>query len=153
MFEALYLADTNLLIRLVKRNHSEYPMVRKAVDRLNDNGIGLAYTFQNMTEFWNALTRPLARNGFGLSIEDCANDAEEIEQAFLRLTDTDAVYSEWRRLVVKHRISGVQVHDARLAASMYAHGLTHILTFNTADFARFDGITAVHSNAVQAALP
>jgi len=36
---------------------------------------------------------------------------------------------------------------------MLAHGLTHILTFNTADFARFDGITAVHPAAVEAALP
>jgi predicted nucleic acid-binding protein len=124
-------------------------MVRKAVDRLNNNGIGLAYTFQNMTEFWNALTRPLSRNGFGLSIEDCANDAEEVEEAFLRLTDTGTVYKEWRRLVVQHRISGVQVHDARLAAFMYAHGITHILTFNVADFARFDGITAVHPASVE----
>jgi predicted nucleic acid-binding protein len=124
-------------------------MVRKAVDLLSINGIGLAYTFQNMTEFWNALTRPLSRNGFGLSIEDCANDAGEIEENFLRLTDNDTVYNEWRRIVVKHSISGVKVHDARLAASMYAHDLTHILTFNVADFARFDGITAIHPDSVE----
>jgi len=73
----------------------------------------------------------------------------EIEKSFLRLTDNGTVYEEWRRLVVQHRISGVQVHDARLAASMYAHNLTHILTFNTADFAPFDGITAVHPDSVE----
>lgn len=106
-----------------------------------------------MTEFWNASTRPLARNGFALSIEDTARGALEIEQNFSRLIDNEAVYSEWRRLVVKHRVSGVQVHDARLASSMLAHGLSHILTFNTADFARFDGIRAVHPEELQGTHP
>ncbi len=42
-------------------------------------------------------------------------------------------------------VSGVQVHDARLVAAMISHGATHILTFNTADFARYapEGIMAV----------
>jgi len=150
---SVYLADSNILIRLAHREHPLFPVVRKAMNELELRNIGIAYTLQNMTEFWNALTPPLARNGFGLSIEDRANDAKEIVEAFLRLTDTSAVYDEWRRLVVRHRVSGVQVHDAHLAASMLAHGLTHILTFNTADFSRFDGITAVHPAAVGAALP
>jgi predicted nucleic acid-binding protein len=38
----------------------------------------------------------------------------------------------------------VQVHDARLVAVMEVHGLTHLLTFDTPDFHRFAGITAVH---------
>ncbi len=145
----LYLADSNILIRLTQRQDPSFPVVRKAVDGLALSNIGLAYTLQNMAEFWNVSTRAVARNGFGMSIEECIVSALEIEKSFLRLTDNDTVYSEWRRLVVKHRISGVKVHDARLAASMYAHGLTHILTFNIADFARFDGITAVHPDSVE----
>lgn len=35
---------------------------------------------------------------------------------------------------------GVQVHDARLVASMIAHAVTHILTSNVADFSRYPGI-------------
>ena len=44
-----------------------------------------------------------------------------------------------------HRVSGVQVHDARLVAAMVSHGVRHILTFNTADFNRYapEGIIAV----------
>jgi predicted nucleic acid-binding protein len=39
----------------------------------------------------------------------------------------------------------VQVHDARLVASMKANGVTHILTFNISDFARYEveGIVVV----------
>ncbi|HKQ85610.1 MAG TPA: hypothetical protein VJS43_02445 [Candidatus Acidoferrales bacterium] len=58
------------------------------------------------------------------------------------LPDGEEVYREW--FVVRYGISGVQVHDARLAAAMYVHGIIHILTLNLADFNRFDGLVAVH---------
>ncbi len=148
MAGSLYLADSNILIRLVKLDHPEYPLVRSAVDALRGNGVRLGYTLQNMTEFWNVSTRPKERNGFGLTVEETETNAQQIERSFTFLADKEAVYREWRRLVVQYRVSGVQVHDARLAAAMYAHGLTHILTFNTSDFSRFGGITAIHPNSV-----
>jgi len=45
---------------------------------------------------------------------------------------------------------GVQVHDAHLVATMLAHNITHILTFNTFDFARYapEGIVAVDPASV-----
>jgi predicted nucleic acid-binding protein len=102
-----------------------------------------AYTLQNMTEFWNASTRPQERNGFGLTIEETERNAQDIERSFTFLADTEAVYREWRRIVVQYGVSGVQVHDARLAASMHAHGISEILTLNGTDFARFTGIHAI----------
>ena len=60
------------------------------------------------------------------------------------LPDSLAVHNEWRRLLVDYRVSGVQVHDARLVAAMRVHDVKRILTFNTKDFARFDQIEAVH---------
>jgi predicted nucleic acid-binding protein len=45
---------------------------------------------------------------------------------------------------VDYRVSGVQVHDARLVAAMHIHGVKRILTFNTKDFARYDRIEAIH---------
>jgi hypothetical protein len=61
------------------------------------------------------------------------------------LPDAPSLYPEWRRLVVAYGVSGVQVHDARLVAAMNASRLTHILTFNTVDFARYapEGIIAI----------
>jgi predicted nucleic acid-binding protein len=146
---SLYLADTNILIRLTKRDHPEYPLVRDAVYSLRAKGIALGYTLQNMAEFWNASTRPRERNGFGLTLEETESNAQEIERIFTFLPDSELVYREWRRIVVQHRVSGVQVHDARLAAAMYAHSITHILTFNGSDFNRFSGLTAMHPNQVK----
>ena len=47
-------------------------------------------------------------------------------------------------------VSGVQVHDARLVAAMKSNDVTHILTFNIADFVRYasEGIVAVDPTTV-----
>ena len=81
-----------------------------------------------------------------MTIEETERNAQEIERSFVFLADNEAVYREWRRIIVQHRVSGVQVHDARLAAAMYVHGITHILTFNGSDYSRFGGLTAIHPN-------
>jgi predicted nucleic acid-binding protein len=140
---SLYLADSNILLRLTKRDHPQYPLMRGAVHALRQKGLNPAYTLQNITEFWNASTRPIDRNGFGLTIAETDQNARVIEQSFTFLADTEAVYREWRRIVVQCGVSGVQVHDARLAAAMYAHGISKILTLNGSDFARFADITAI----------
>jgi predicted nucleic acid-binding protein len=66
------------------------------------------------------------------------------------LPDNENVHKEWRKLVVNFGVSGVSVHDARIAAAMSVHKITHILTFNTSDFARYSsiGITAVDPKTV-----
>jgi len=38
----------------------------------------------------------------------------------------------------------VQVHDARLAASMYVHSVGQLLTINVRDFRRFDDLRVLH---------
>jgi hypothetical protein len=53
------------------------------------------------------------------------------------------VHVEWRRLVITHSVAGARVHDARLVAAMRVHAVTHLLTLNTGDFARYREITAV----------
>ena len=68
-----------------------------------------------------------------------------VEYLFPVLPDSSEVYKEWRRLVVAFGVAGVQVHDARLVASMKINGILHILTLNVEDFKRYisEGITAV----------
>ena len=64
------------------------------------------------------------------------------------LPDSLAVHEEWRKLLVTHSVSGVQVHDARLVAAMREHGVKRILTFNVKDFSRYTDIEAVHPLSV-----
>jgi predicted nucleic acid-binding protein len=139
-----YLIDSNILIRWSQHGDPGSPMVVAALDRLMLSDADLFYTSQNLGEFWNALTRPANRNGYGLSPVEANRCAISVESRLRLLPDGLAVHQEWRRLLVDYNVSGVQVHDARLVAAMRVHGVKRILTFNTKDFARFDEIEAVH---------
>jgi len=139
-----YLVDTNILLRLVKPDEHDYPMVRSAVHRLWTSGEDLCYTSQNLAEFWNTCTRPASRNGYGLSILEADRRTRLVEDQLTFLEDSAAVHREWRQLVVAHSVCGAQVHDTRLVAAMHVHKVTHLLTFNVRDFLRYPSITPVH---------
>ena len=144
------LVDTNILLRMTRRTDPQHKIVDAALAYLAEQRTSLYYTHQNIAELWNAMTRPTERNGLGLSPDEADCEVRAIETGMNLLADNEAVYREWRRIVVAHGISGVRVHDARLAAAMYVHGVKHILTLNVADFGRFEGIVAVHPDVVHA---
>jgi predicted nucleic acid-binding protein len=66
-----------------------------------------------------------------------------IQRLFRLLRDERAIYAIWEQLVSSLSVQGKQAHDARLAASMQRHSITHILTFNAADFARYPHISVL----------
>ncbi len=144
------LLDTNILLRITRRSDPQHRVVDTALAHLAGQGTTLYYTHQNIAELWNAMTRPVERNGLGLSVAETEREVLAIEAGMSLLPDGEAVYREWRRIVAKHRILGVQVHDARLAAAMYVHGVGHVLTLNVADFSRFDGLSALHPATLEA---
>jgi predicted nucleic acid-binding protein len=142
------LVDTNILLRATRRADPQHQLASSSLARLANQGTLLYYTLQNIAELWNAMTRPLARNGLGLNATEADSEVRAIEEGMILLPDNEAIYREWRRIIVQHAVLGVQVHDARLAAAMYVHGVVHLLTFNVTDFSRFTGLTALHpSNA------
>jgi predicted nucleic acid-binding protein len=141
------LVDTNVLLRRLQPNHAHHKAAIESVARLLDAGEALCFTPQNIAEFWNVMTRPVTSNGLGFSTSQTTAEVGKIEAIFTLLPDTPAVYVEWKRLVAKHSVQGVQVHDARLVASMNVHGIGRLLTFNTADFARF-GIAVLQPSSV-----
>jgi predicted nucleic acid-binding protein len=142
------LVDTNILLRISRKPDPQHHLVDSALATLAMAGTNLYYTHQNIAELWNTMTRPAARNGFGLSVAEADRAVRVIESGMSLLPDNENTYREWRRMIVQHAVSGVQVHDARLAASMKIHGVRHILTLNVDDFTRYADIVAVHPDAV-----
>jgi predicted nucleic acid-binding protein len=141
----LHLLDSNILLRLFHRSDPQHALVRHAVRTLWARGDRFCYTSQILGEFWNVCTRPgAARGGFGLSVAETDRRLRLIERLYFLLLDTSAVHAEWRRLLVAHAVTGVQVHDTRIVVAMSVHGVAHLLTFNGGDFARFSGVTAQH---------
>jgi predicted nucleic acid-binding protein len=149
----LVLADSGILIRLYEPSDPLHGVIRQAVGVIVGRGDVPVAAHQNFAELWNVCTRPTtARGGLGLAISVADIRLASAEQRFGRLAESPGQYGRWRNLVVAHSVRGKQVHDARLAVMMLAHGVTHILTLNGADFTRYPGITVLAPASV-AALP
>jgi predicted nucleic acid-binding protein len=137
------LTDTNIILRLAEPAHPMHDAALAAVKKLFADGHNLCLIPQNLIEFWNVAKRPSDKNGLGRTTEQTDADVAGLESVFTVLPDNAEIYPEWRRLVVAHLVAGKQVHDTRLVAAMNVHKITHLLTFNTSDFKRFDGIVLI----------
>ncbi len=144
------LVDTNVLLRFSDPSNNDGVAVGAAINILRTQGSSLHYCSQNIGEFWNVLTRPRNRNGFGLTPAQAMQRVDEFEGRFVLLPDGIEVHREWLRLLSRYEVSGAKVHDAHLVATMLVHGVTRILTFNNADFDRYAEIQAVHPAQVSA---
>lgn len=143
-----YLADTNVIIRWVLPHDPLSPVTRTAVKQLVQQGHAVYVGAQNLTEFWSVATRPPTANGLGMTPEQAVKEIDQIESLFPVLDDVPAIYRHWRRLVETCGVSGRQAFDARIAALMASHNITHILTFNTDDFHRYPGLVVVSPQEV-----
>ena len=99
------------------------------------------YVFSPAVTFWATATRPIASNGLGLSVPECQVQVARVKRLFRLLPDLPTLFAEWEALVGAHSCYGRVSYDARLVAAMRTHGITRLLTFNGADFARFPGLT------------
>jgi predicted nucleic acid-binding protein len=139
-----YLFDSNIFLRLAEKNSPHRQTVLSAIRKLRTDGKAIYYTPQVLAEFWNVCTRPAgARGGLGLSPEQTERKANLIQKYFSLVPDDINTFNKWRRLVSDYQISGVQVHDAKIVASMIAHNISHLVTFNEKDFKRFSMITTI----------
>jgi predicted nucleic acid-binding protein len=137
------------VFRRVLASDPLHGVVRTALDTLILRGELVYITAQNLVEFRALATRPAAANRLGMTPAQASIEAQQIEALFPLAQELPAIYPLWRTLVDTHDVVGRQVFDARLVAVMQAHGLTHLLTLNSAHFQRFSGITVVDPHTIQ----
>lgn len=135
--------DTNVWLRSVQPTHPLHQTAVDAIAALIDASELLVITTQIAAEFWNVATRPVSANGFGFTTEEARQQVTRLESFFSVLAESPEVYAEWKRLVVANSVQGVKVHDARIVAAMNVYGISRILTFNSADFARYAGLEVI----------
>ena len=137
------LLDTNILLRQAEPRHAQHQASTEAADELRRRGEDLVVVPQVLYEFWSVATRPIAQNGLGMTPAEAHAELIAIQRLFRLLRDERAIYVIWEQLVSSLGVQGKQAHDACLAAAMQRHSITHILTFNAADFARYPLITVL----------
>lgn len=143
-----YAIDTNVIARSIHEGHPMRQASKDAIKVLLDRGETVCVLAQSLYEFWVIATRPLEANGFGMSATEAQIRLAEFEARLTLKTDRPEIYAEWKQLVTQHSVMGKPAHDARIAAAMKVHGITHLLTFNVGDFKRFQQNTVVSPTEV-----
>lgn len=144
------LLDTNILLRLAQPTSPLHPAAVDAMIRLEDIGTTKCLVPQVIYEYWAVATRPVENNGLGMSVAQVAQSVQQALAEYPLLRDERGVFRRWLPLVTTHDVKGKNAHDARLVAAMQRHGVTNLLTFNGADFARFPAISVLSPTDVLA---
>lgn len=142
------LVDTNVLARTLQIGHPQERIAADAITALRAQLHVLCLVPQNLYELWVICTRPVAANGLGKTATETATELAKLKTILTLLDDTPAILPAWEQLVTVNAVLGKNAHDARLVAAMLVHGVTHLLTFNDADFRRFTAITVLTPAAV-----
>jgi predicted nucleic acid-binding protein len=132
------LLDANILCRLARSDDPQHGETRQAIEHCLQRQEELLLIPQAYREFWVVATRPRERNGLGMTPNETAEQLKAFEQFTTFTADTPAVHENWRRLVIQHQVSGKDAHDAGYIAAMQTHSIQRILTFDTADFRRYE---------------
>ena len=133
--------DTNVL---VYANVIETPFHEQALAALNaahEAGRAIWISRQVIREYLVTMTRPQAFEN--LPRETVLEQIELFVKRFQVTDDTTAVTGQLVKLMGGFQISGKQVHDANIVASMLAYDIPCLLTHNVKDFGRFGEVIRV----------
>ena len=142
------IADTNIWLRLADDRSVQHPVVKQALTSLLARRARLHLVPQNIVEFWAVATRPQDVNGFGWSVERALAEVSNLRGRFPLLAENERIFQKWSELVIAERISGKRVHDLRLAVQLAVHNISHLLTFNDQDFAKFGWISILRPESL-----
>ena len=132
--------DTNLLVYAHRRESTFHDTAREALAELASSGSAWAIPWPCVHEFYGVVTNVRA-----------FKPASTIRQASAQLSDWLAAPSlallhegpnHWatlQQLMIAGRVSGGQVHDARIAAICLDHGVQELWSADR-DFNRFPGL-------------
>lgn len=135
--------DTNVLVYVSRPTAPEHAVAQRILGQLEADGGALWISQQVFREYLSVITRPQA-TASALPMATALADVRRFRASFEIAEDSSTVLDRLLQLLTTHPVTGKQVHDANLVATMLEHDVCRLLTFNTADFQRFaDVITLV----------
>ncbi len=134
--------DTNVLVYSSQKQSAFHARATATLDQARQQRQELWISRQILREYLATVTRP-QRDVPPLAVADALTDVDRFERDYNIAEDGPEVFSELCHLLARIPVGGKQVHDANIAATMLAHGITRLLTFNDADFRRFGTLIEV----------
>jgi toxin-antitoxin system PIN domain toxin len=136
--------DANILVYAVEADAPQHATSRALIEAARDPAITLYLTSQVLCEFYSVVTNPRR-----VAVPRSPAEAINAISAFLalpgiRLLPTPArAVAGWIALLQRHPVTGRDVFDLQLVATMQANNVQRIYTFNTADFEVFPELTVI----------
>lgn len=132
--------DTNVLVYVDQAGSLFHAPARAAIARLERDGATLWISRQVLREYLATVTRPDPTGVSPMTGIEAADAVEGFLTVYALAEDGPAVTTQLLTLLRRVPTGGKQVHHANVVATMLAHGITRLLTFNAADFRRFGSL-------------
>jgi predicted nucleic acid-binding protein len=131
--------DTNVLLRAIIPRMSLHVAAETLIQRLWSDDVELWISRQVIREYLVQATHP---NSFtpSLTVAQVMQQMEIIQTLFRIADETQEVTTQLIKLLQTHPVSGKQVHDTNLVATMLVYGIDTLATINVTDFNRFAGL-------------
>lgn len=132
---------TNVLLRVMQESHAHSAAAKGAIEVALGDGDHLCIASQTVAEFLAVATRPQSENGLGMPHDEAVRRIDELTAGMKIFFDSAPSLEELKRLVVRLKVTGKKIHDARIASLMIVNNIGELITFNVVDFGRFKGIS------------
>ena len=134
------MVDTNVLIYSTVAGNPWHAAVRQWLVERQADGTVLCASPQVAREYLVALTRGeiFARS---FTPQEALDAFATLRPSLEILIETEAAFERLLVLARRYSVRGKAVHDANIVATMQAHGVERLATYNEGDFARYTEIT------------
>lgn len=128
--------DTNVLLLSRLPDNAETVAARRLLEQAFSHSGRARISRQIVREYLSAATRPQPR-GQARSMPDALADVAWMLEQFDILEDGESVTRILMALCEEIPVTGRQIHDANIVATMLAHGEHRLATRNEKDFRRY----------------
>lgn len=151
--KALFI-DANILLYSMNVDSPFHHDARRALQHADQRGIETVISTQILREFYGISSRS-GKDGHQVDTAPILESIQAFRESFRVLDDNSFVSVQlFGSIATTTYVGGRQIHDANIVATMLTYRITHLLTNNPDDFARFaDLITVIpllHSHTLLA---
>lgn len=134
--------DTNVLVYADQPASEFHQVARDVLVRREAEDDELWISRQVLREYLSVMTRPnrAAPGQRVLTPAVAASAVEAFIETFWIAEDGAIVTDRLLSLITTFGVAGRQIHDSNIVATMLAHGIQRLATFNVGDFRRFAGL-------------
>lgn len=135
------LVDTNVLIYSFSKESEHYQVCRELLNKAQDGKFFLCVAPQILAEFYAIATDPRRTTA-----PQKPNDLLAVIDQLLAMPGMTIlplpvdVVERWVSLIRKHPVTGSDIFDIQLVATMLGNGINRIYTYNRKDFEKFSEI-------------